>query len=203
MRKAKLALGAAAALLLAGGTAFAQGTQGATRTITVPRDAVVVVLPPGSALPALFPSLDAGFGALPFAPPMGTSVLFRQVDAMMQDMQHLMATMPLPPLPAPGTLPASWTHLPQGAIGQMVVTVSGPHGSCTRSVTYTGTNAAPLIETRLSGDAACPALSQSLPASLALTPGRPVPVRTEPPAVKPALLWPASYRTVVPSVPRG
>jgi len=147
-------LGAVAGLALLGaGTAFAQNVSSAeTRVIQVPKGAVVLVLPP-DALPG--PTFAAGF---PFAQMPDTDALVRQMDQMMDRMQHIFAD------PA-FTGPYQVQQAGGDVHGVVVTSFSNGHGTCTRTVTYTGDAAAPKIEVKTTGDASCDS-PQAAPLSL-------------------------------------
>lgn len=195
MRTSKTRLLAAVAglALLGAGTAFAQSAPDTqTRVIQVPKGAVVLVLPPGTmfpgaAMPGMVtagPAIDAGF---PFATMPDAAAMVRQMDQMMVQMQHFFAQ---PPFAAPDrTIAAALRRAPfDGTMRSVVVTsFSNGQGSCTQSVTYAGNGAAPKVEVRSTGDAACGPL-HAVPAAA--------------PAAKTPHLWNVEYHGAPVAAPR-
>lgn len=200
-----LAAGAAIGLLAAAGTAVAQegmAQEHATRTIRVPENAVVLVLPPGArvlAPGAQEAAVPMPFGMMPFgAGPFGAGpsdagpasridAMFQrmntEMDAMMQAAEH---QLPMQPMMGPGhTIQAMMRDMPQGASSVVVTSFSDGRHSCTQRMVYSGNGQAPVIH--ISGDA-CGAVAPNrmVPAA--------VPERVAPRGHGPRLIEAAAHR---------
>ena len=165
------AIGAAIGLTVAAGSAGAQSpTTRTVRTVQVPADAVVLVLPgmpPGvMAVPAQ--RLEAG---LPIAmTPTGMAGLdaaFRQMDAQLDaqidaqmDRMMAMATSGFAVRSPDRMIPAALGNAPLHGSSVVVTSFSDGRHSCTQRMTYAGNGAAPVVQT--SGDA-CGAVPAGLP----------------------------------------
>ena len=150
MRVSRNAVAAAAVIgLLAAGTAVAQ--ERATRTVEVPADAVVLVLPPGARVLSpgqIEAAAPARFGLMPL------DATFGRLDAEMNSlMQAALRSFDGLAMPAPDqAIEAALRAAPAGAGSSVIVTsFSDGRHTCTQRVTYAGNGTAPLVRT--SGDA--------------------------------------------------
>lgn len=149
-----LIAGAAVGVLAIAGTAAAQ--EQAMRTIQVPANAVVLVLPGASGMQ---PGVVRATGPIRAGVAPGFDALFRRMDAQMQAiMQAAERSFALPGTFAPErTFQAALGRLaPGSAAGVVVTSFSDGRHRCTQRVTYTGNGAAPVIRTSGDGCALLP-----------------------------------------------